>query len=144
MFAWFERLVDPYPDAPPAVPPKRLGAFLWACSAGTRKYIALMTLLTAGIGAFEALLFAMMGRIVDWLSTIPPAELWAREGGTLALLAVVLARQHRPGRAAERFSSSRRWRATSRCGCAGTSTGCCSGRAWASTRTSSPAASRPR
>ena len=28
----------------------------------------MMTLLTAAIGAFEALLFAMMGRILDWLN----------------------------------------------------------------------------
>ncbi|MBT9489870.1 MAG: ABC transporter ATP-binding protein, partial [Rubrivivax sp.] len=91
MFAWFERLVDPYPETPPAAPPKTFGAFLWACSAGTRPYIALMTLLTAGIGAFEALLFAMMSRILDWLAAVPPAELWQREKSTLLILAVVLA-----------------------------------------------------
>jgi len=90
LFAWFERLVDPYPDATPEVLPRGLGAFLWACSAGTRKYILLMTLLTAGVGVFEAMLYAMMGRIVDWLSTIPAADLWQREGGTLALLSAVL------------------------------------------------------
>jgi ATP-binding cassette subfamily B multidrug efflux pump len=90
VFAWFERLVDPYPEAPPAPSPKTLLPFLWACSAGARPYILLMTLLTAAIGAFEALLFAFMGRIVDWLSEVAPADLWAREKGTLMLLAVVL------------------------------------------------------
>jgi ATP-binding cassette, subfamily B, multidrug efflux pump len=90
VFAWFERLVDPYPDAPPTAPPKGFWSFVWAGSEGTRPYIALMTLLTAGIGAFEALLFAVMGRIIDWLADVPPAELWAREGGTLTILAAVL------------------------------------------------------
>jgi len=90
LFSWFERLVDPYPAAPPAAPPKGFLRFLWACSDGTRPYIALMTLLTAGIGAFEALLFAFMGRIVDWLAEVAPADLWAREKGTLAILAAVL------------------------------------------------------
>ena len=90
MFAWFERLVDPYPEQPPASPPKGLMPFLWACSEGTRGYLLLMTLFTAGIGAFEALLFAMMGHVVDWLSEVPKGDLWAREGGTLALLGVVL------------------------------------------------------
>ena len=90
MFALFERLVDPYPDEPASPPPRGLFAFLWACSKGTRLYIAAMTLLTAAIGAFEALLFAMMGRIVDWLSAVPPAELPDRHGGTLALLGLVL------------------------------------------------------
>ncbi len=90
MFSWFEKLVDPYPAAPPTAPPKAFLRFLWACSAGMRPYILAMTLLAAVIGAFEAILFAIMGRIVDWLAAVPPAELWAREGGTLLLLAGVL------------------------------------------------------
>ena len=90
MFAWFERLVHPYPDAPPATPPKGFGAFLWACTDGMRGYIAAMTAFTAAIGAFEALLFAMMGRIVDWLAEVAPTQLWAREKHTLALLGAVL------------------------------------------------------
>ena len=90
LFSWFERLVDPYPAAPPTAAPKGFLRFVWACSDGTRPYIALMTLLTAAIGAFEALLFAFMGRIVDWLAEVAPADLWAREKGTLAILAAVL------------------------------------------------------
>ncbi|MFM8766401.1 MAG: ABC transporter transmembrane domain-containing protein, partial [Rubrivivax sp.] len=90
MFQAFERLVDPYPQAVPEAPPKALLPFLWACSQGTRGYIAAMTLFTAGIGAFEALLFAFLGRIVDWLARLSPAQLWAEEGDTLLLLAVVL------------------------------------------------------
>jgi ATP-binding cassette subfamily B multidrug efflux pump len=90
LFAWFERLVDPYPSAEPAPPPKGFWPFLWSCSEGTRPFIAWMTLFTAAIGAFEALLFAMMGRIVDWLAAVAPHELWAREKHTLALLGAVL------------------------------------------------------
>ena len=91
MFAWFERLVHPYPDAPPAPPPRGFLAFLWACSAGLRPWLVATVLLTAAIGAFEALLFSMLGSIVDWLATVEPAQLWAREGGRLLLLAGVLA-----------------------------------------------------
>ena len=90
LFTWFERLVHPYPDAPPATPPKGFGAFLWACAEGTRGYIAAMTLFTAVIGAFEALLFLMMGRILDRLAEVAPAALWAREKHTLGLLGLVL------------------------------------------------------
>jgi ATP-binding cassette subfamily B multidrug efflux pump len=90
LFTWFERLVHPYPEAPPATPPKGFVAFLWACAEGTRGYIAAMTLFTAAIGAFEALLFAMMGRILDWLAEVAPSQLWAREAPTLALLGAVL------------------------------------------------------
>jgi len=87
----FERLVDPFPEAPPAAPPRGFLAFLWACSQGLRKYLLAMTLLTAAIGAFEALLFSMMGRIVDWLAAVAPARLWTQERATLLLLAAVLA-----------------------------------------------------
>ena len=53
--------------------------FLWTCSEGTRLYIGAMIFLTAGIGAFEAWLFGVLGKVVDWLAKIPPAQLWAKE-----------------------------------------------------------------
>ena len=90
MFGYFEKLVHPYPDAEPAQPPRGFFAFVWACTQGLRPYIAGMTLLTAVIGAFEALLFSMLGRIVDWLGATAPSQLWAQERGTLLLLAGIL------------------------------------------------------
>ena len=39
MFTWIKNLVQPYPDAPPATPPRGFFAFLWACSLGLRRYI---------------------------------------------------------------------------------------------------------
>ncbi len=90
MFQRFEKLVDPYPDAPAATPPTRFLPFLWACSAGVRPYLLAVTLFTAAIGAFEALLFQMMAHVVDALGRVQPGELWAREGGALTLMAWVL------------------------------------------------------
>ncbi len=90
MFAFFEKLVEPYPDRPAAVPPPRFLGFVWSCSHGLRGYIGLMTLFTAAIGAFEALLFAVLGRIVDRLAAVPRATLFAEHGAALALLAAVL------------------------------------------------------
>jgi ATP-binding cassette, subfamily B, multidrug efflux pump len=90
MLRRFEKLVHPYPDAPPEQPPARFFAFLWACTKGLRPYLAMMTLLTAAIGAFEALLFAMLGGIVDWLSNVEPARLWAEQRGNLLLLGAIL------------------------------------------------------
>ncbi|HOY69752.1 MAG TPA: ABC transporter ATP-binding protein [Methylotenera sp.] len=55
-----------------------------------RAYIAGMTLLTACIGAFEALLFAMMGKVVDRLSDIPRQILWEYHLNDLLLLAGIL------------------------------------------------------
>jgi len=90
VLTWFERLIDPYPAAEPATPPRGFFAFVWSCSQGLRKYMLAMTLLTAAIGAFEALLFSMMGRIVDWLAVVEPARLWTEQRGTLLLLLGVL------------------------------------------------------
>ncbi|MBP7501279.1 MAG: ABC transporter ATP-binding protein [Aquabacterium sp.] len=55
-----------------------------------RRYLLGMTLLTASIGAFEALLFSMLGSIVDWLSAVSPDQLWATSREKLLLLAGVL------------------------------------------------------
>ena len=90
MFQFFENLVQPYPDAEPAPPPKRFFPFLWACTRGLRPYMIAMTLCSAVIGAFEALLFAFLGRVVDWLSATTPARLWVDQGHNLMLLAGVL------------------------------------------------------
>jgi ATP-binding cassette subfamily B multidrug efflux pump len=91
VFSWFERLVDPFPAAPPATPPRRFLPFLWECSRGLRAWLLATTVLTAAIGAFEAYLFSMMGSIVDWLAAVPAAELWPREHAKLLLLGAVLA-----------------------------------------------------
>ena len=76
MLKFFENLVDPYPADAPVVPPRGFMAFLWAGTAGLRKYLLGMTLLSALIGVFEAALFGMLGRIVDILATLPRDRLW--------------------------------------------------------------------
>ena len=91
MFSSFERLVATYPDASPATPPRAFFAFLWQSTAGLRPYILLMTLCTAVIGAFEAMLFAMLGKLVDWLARVEPAQLWVTERQNFLLLITVLA-----------------------------------------------------
>ncbi len=91
VFSVFERLVDPYPDAPAATPPAGFWPFMRASTQGLGKWIAAMTGFTAAIGVFEALLYAWLGNLVDWLAKVPPARLWADEGGKLLALAAVLA-----------------------------------------------------
>jgi len=90
MFSIFERWVDPFPaEATPALP-RSFAHFLWICSRGMRGYIASMMVLTASIGAFEAWLFSALGRVVDWLAKIPPAQLWPRQQTHLLMLAGIL------------------------------------------------------
>ncbi len=91
MFNYFENKLYPYPNVSEQVPPKGFFPFVWQATSGVRRYLAAMTLLTAAIGAFEALFFAILGRIVDWLSQIPPDQLWEQERTTLLLFAGLLA-----------------------------------------------------
>lgn len=90
VWRWFEQRVNPYPRAVPVPPPRGFWAFVWAGTAGLRPYIAGMTLLTATIGALEALLFALLGRLVDWLGQVQPSRLWIEEGHTLLALGGVM------------------------------------------------------
>jgi len=46
--------------------------------------------LTALIGAFEALLFALVGEMVDWISLVEPSQLFAQRGRELFWLAALL------------------------------------------------------
>ena len=90
MFRLFEKLLQPYPEAEPQLPPRNFFAFVWACTFGLRGYIVVLAVLGAGISAFEALLFAMLGKVVDWLSRVRPDQLWAEHGTMLKLLAGIL------------------------------------------------------
>ena len=90
MFETFEKLLDPYPDEPPATPPRGLWSFLWACTAGARGPIAAMAALTATIGVFVAYLFNLLGSVVDWLGRVEPDRLWEQQGHNLWLLVAIL------------------------------------------------------
>ena len=91
MFGRFEKLVYPYPDGALRSPPRGFVAFIWACSQGMRPILLGMTLCTAVIAVFEALLFSMLGHVVDWLTAVEPAQFWAKERGKLLFLGGVIA-----------------------------------------------------
>jgi ATP-binding cassette subfamily B multidrug efflux pump len=90
LFRFFESLVHPYPESAPPVPPRRFFAFLWSATDGLRPFILGMTLCTALIGVFEAMLFSMLGRVVDWLAASSPANFWSEQANSLLLLGVIL------------------------------------------------------
>ncbi len=90
LWRWFEQRVNPYPDAAPRTPPRGFVAFLWEGTRGLRPYLLGMTLLTAVIGAFEALLFALLGRLVDGLGATAPERIWAEQGSRLAWLGAIV------------------------------------------------------
>lgn len=90
MFRLFEKLLHPYPEAEPTPPPKGFFAFVWACTQGLRGYIAALALLSAGIAAYEAWLFALLGQVVDWLGRVQPARLWDEQRGVMLVFASIL------------------------------------------------------
>ena len=90
MFKWFQNLAKPFPESLITTPPQNFWAFVWGCTLGMRPYLLGMTIFTGIIGAFEALLFAMMGKVVDWLSGVSREQLWQQESTHLAILAAVL------------------------------------------------------
>lgn len=90
MFRLFEKLLHPYPEAEPALPPKGFIDFVWACTRGLRRYIGALALLSAAIAAYEAWLFALLGQVVDWLGRVAPEALWREQRSILTVFAAVL------------------------------------------------------
>jgi len=90
MFKWFQSLASPFPEAHITTPSKNFWTFAWSCTQGLRPYLLGMTIFTGLIATFEAALFAMMGKIVDWLSTVPKDLLWQHYMTDLGILAVIL------------------------------------------------------
>ncbi|WP_107879795.1 ABC transporter ATP-binding protein [Neisseria animaloris] len=90
IFDWFESRIDPYPDTPPKTPEKGLWRFLWGSMEGMRGWIAVLALMTVGIGIMEALLFQFMGKVVDWLGAYTPQTLWAEKGRALTGMAALM------------------------------------------------------
>ncbi|OAM30083.1 multidrug ABC transporter ATP-binding protein [Eikenella longinqua] len=90
LFSWFESRIDPYPAGAPQTPRSGLFGFIWSNLEGVRGWLALLALLTAGIGIAEALLFQFMGKIVDWLGRYTPATLFTEKGGALIGMGVLM------------------------------------------------------
>jgi ATP-binding cassette subfamily B multidrug efflux pump len=90
MFRYFEQLLNPFPHEEMQAPQKSLWRFLWDNSQGLRLFIVGMTFCTGLIAAFEAVLFALMGKIVDWLANISPAQFWHQQGVWMMVISAIL------------------------------------------------------
>ena len=92
LFRFFETRLPAFPDSPMPLPSPRAGLmkFLWACTKGLRGWLLLFMILSAGIGIYEAMLFAWIGDIVDWLGTYTPENLWSEKGDILLLMLAVM------------------------------------------------------
>ncbi|MGE4243950.1 ABC transporter ATP-binding protein [Ramlibacter sp.] len=90
MFRLFEKLLHPYPEAEPELPPKGFLPFVWACTRGLRGYIAVLAALSAAVSAYEAWLFSLLGQVVDWLGRYEPAKLWELQSDRMLIFAAIL------------------------------------------------------
>ncbi|MFN3662629.1 ABC transporter ATP-binding protein [Yoonia sp.] len=91
MFRFFENLVDPYTTySENDTPPKRLYAFLRVYAEpfmGVFWVTGALSIIVAGV---EIWLIAYLGRLIDILSGGTPAEVWARSGTELILVALFI------------------------------------------------------
>ena len=76
MYAFFERLLNPFPAGEPQTPPKNLWAFCRHYARGAEKYIVGMGVLTALLAVLEVTLNGCVGKIVDWLNHATPGALF--------------------------------------------------------------------
>ncbi len=65
-------------------------AFLWECTKGLRGWLLTFSLLVAMTGVYEAMLFAWVGDLVDWLAIYTPETLWQEKGTEIFTMLVIM------------------------------------------------------
>ncbi len=83
MFGFFERLVNPYPPEHPSQPPQGLYEFCRYYTKGIEPYLLLMAVLTALLAVGEAMLYGILGQLVDWLAQKDSSNFLHNEWRTL-------------------------------------------------------------
>jgi ATP-binding cassette, subfamily B, multidrug efflux pump len=88
MFGFFERLANPFPPGHPTEPPNSLYRFCRHYTRGIEPYLVLMAILTTCLAISEALLYAILGQMVDWLVEHDPQNFLQKEWQSLLAMAV--------------------------------------------------------
>jgi len=89
MFRFFEGLVDPYTAYQETdTPPKRLYPFLRRYAEPFKWVLVFTAIGSIVIAIVEMWLLAYVGRLVDTLSSGPPADVWAQYGTEFILVAI--------------------------------------------------------
>ncbi|MDG2252537.1 MAG: ABC transporter ATP-binding protein, partial [Methylophilaceae bacterium] len=70
--------------------PKSLVKFAWLCIKDIKLYIGLMALLTAAIASFEAILYAILGKIIDLMVASDPSQFFNNHINFLILISAIL------------------------------------------------------
>lgn len=90
MFQWFENLINPFPKDLIETPPKSLLKFAWLCIKDIKVYIGLMALLTAVIASFEAILYAILGKLIDLMVASGPTEFFNNHMPFLLIVGAII------------------------------------------------------
>ena len=91
-FGWFERRITPFPEEPlPVREGMGIIAFVRVCTRGAGGWLLGLIAFNALLGVFEAVLFQLMGLLVDWMNQYSVEELWvAKKTPLLWMLVLVL------------------------------------------------------
>ncbi len=90
MFGFFERLANPFPPEHPTEPPKNLYQFCRHYTKGIEPYLVLMAILTTCLAVSEAMLYGILGQMVDWLATKDSKHFIANEWQLLLTMSVFI------------------------------------------------------
>jgi ATP-binding cassette subfamily B multidrug efflux pump len=78
MLTWFENILQPTAPPPPGAPPPGLAAFYWHFVRQARFLVAGLFLAGLWTALVDASIPVFLGRVVNFVSTTPPSQLWAR------------------------------------------------------------------
>ncbi len=90
MFGFFERRLNPFPAGGDAAPPKDFRAFCWHYGKDAWPWLAALSSLSALLAIGEVMLFAFLGRLVDWLAVADKDTFLSDEGTPLMLIGALI------------------------------------------------------
>lgn len=90
MFRYFEKKLDPFPAHDSGAPPKTFRAFCWHYAKDALPWLLVLGALSAFMAVGEVMLFAFLGRLVDWLAVSDKATFLTDEAVPLAIIAAFI------------------------------------------------------
>ncbi|MBY0474120.1 MAG: ABC transporter ATP-binding protein/permease [Nitrosomonas sp.] len=90
MLGFFERLINPYPPEHPIEPPLGLYQFCRHYTQGIEPYLVLLAILTTCLAVSEAMLYSVLGQMVDWLAERKTEHFLEEEWPTLLGMSVFI------------------------------------------------------
>ena len=87
---FFERLANPFPPEHPVEPPKGLYQFCRHYTRGIEFYLVLLVILTTCLAISEAMLYGVLGKMVDWLAEKDSQHFLENEWPSLLVMSIFI------------------------------------------------------